>query len=355
MKKLIAILTFSLCVISAFGQTDIKMSIDTDIRAIRNNDFPTFRYKYDDYLQYSPAVVTVGMKAFGYGSRTSWGRMLVSDAFSVAVMAIAVNGMKYSVRRMRPDGSRKNSFPSGHTATAFMTATMLHKEYGWKSPWFSIGGYAAASITGVSRLLNNKHWMSDIVAGAAIGTGAVHLGYFLADLIFKDKYLHEDYFKPEFFYDPAHGYYNVDLFFSRRFILNGNRDGVPDRGGIAGVSVDIPVIPRIGVCARTSANSMTSTGEGITDSYNMYNAMAGAYFNYPFARLLEAGARIMAGYGWAGKRYDGLNGAAGISLGLITGNNFKIKAFAEYELLSSIRQKPSIHSINVGYSAAFCW
>ena len=105
--------------------------------------------------------------------------MFVSDVFSVGAMAVTVNGLKYTIKRMRPDGSRRNSFPSGHTATAFMTATMLHKEYGWRSPWFSIGGYTAAAVTGVSRLLNNRHWMTDIAAGAAIGIGSVHLGYFI--------------------------------------------------------------------------------------------------------------------------------------------------------------------------------
>ena len=60
--------------------------------------------------------------------------MLVSDAFSAGLMAIAVNSLKYTCRVRRPDGSSRNSFPSGHTATAFMTATMLHKEYGHRSP-----------------------------------------------------------------------------------------------------------------------------------------------------------------------------------------------------------------------------
>ncbi|MFR6416073.1 MAG: phosphatase PAP2 family protein, partial [Alistipes shahii] len=88
---------------------------------------------------------------------------------------------------MRPDGSSRNSFPSGHTATAFMTATMLHKEYGHRSPWYSIGGYTVATLTGVTRQLNNRHWMSDIMVGAGIGILATELGYFLADLIFKEK------------------------------------------------------------------------------------------------------------------------------------------------------------------------
>ena len=69
-----------------------------------------------------------------------------------------------------------------------MSATMLYKEYGWRSPWFSIGGYTIAAATGVSRILNNKHWMTDIAAGAAVGIGAVHLGYYLTDLIFKEMF-----------------------------------------------------------------------------------------------------------------------------------------------------------------------
>lgn len=128
------IFIFSLFVLLLFGSrmalaqsAPPKSSIDTDIWELRNTTIPNFRYHYDDYLQYAPAAVMVGMKACGYESRSSWGRMLVSDAFSAAIMAGAVNGIKYSVGRLRPDGSRYNSFPSGHTATAFMTASMLHK------------------------------------------------------------------------------------------------------------------------------------------------------------------------------------------------------------------------------------
>ena len=166
---------------------------DGDINSIRNGSLADFRFHYDDYIQYSPAGLMMAMKVCGYESRSSWPRMLVSDAFSTALMAATVNGLKYTVQRPRPDGSQNNSFPSGHTATAFMSATMLHKEYGWRSPWFSIGGYTLAAATGVSRILNNKHWMTDIAAGAAVGIGAVHLGYYLTDLIFKEKGLSDIY------------------------------------------------------------------------------------------------------------------------------------------------------------------
>ena len=106
-----------------------SFSFDSDISGIRESIAPDFHYTYDDWLQYGPAALMAGLKVGGYESRSSWGRMFVSDVFSVGAMAVTVNGLKYTIKRTRPDGSRHNSFPSGHTATAFMTATMLNKEY----------------------------------------------------------------------------------------------------------------------------------------------------------------------------------------------------------------------------------
>ena len=172
----------SFMTVDAAGQAaPSRYTFDTDILMLRNSIDPNFRHHYDDWTQYAPAAVMVGLKTCGYKGRSTWGRMLVSDAFSVAAMAAMVNGVKYSVQRLRPDESAYNSFPSGHTATAFMTATMLHKEYEGRSPWFSIGGYTLATLTGVSRVLNNRHWLTDVLAGAAIGIGSVHLGYFITD------------------------------------------------------------------------------------------------------------------------------------------------------------------------------
>lgn len=161
---------------------------DDHFHDLRNSYIPTFRQHYDDYLQYAPAVAMLGMKIGGVEGRSSWPRMLVSDAFSAGLMAITVNTLKNTIHVRRPDGSASNSFPSGHTATAFMTATMMHKEYGLtRSPWYSIGAYSMATATAVSRMLNNKHWLSDVMVGAGVGILSTELGYFLADLIFKDK------------------------------------------------------------------------------------------------------------------------------------------------------------------------
>ena len=128
------------------------------------------------------------MKLAGVKGRSSWKELAVSNAFSAALMAGAVNTLKYTVREMRPDNTTANSFPSGHTATAFMCATILHKEYGHLSPWYSVGGYMLAGLTGVTRQLNNRHWVGDVLVGAGIGIIATDLGYFLSDLIFKPDY-----------------------------------------------------------------------------------------------------------------------------------------------------------------------
>ncbi|MBP5715456.1 MAG: phosphatase PAP2 family protein [Prevotella sp.] len=147
-----------------------------------------FKTGIDDYTQYFGPALTVGLKLGGYEGRSDWGRLLASAAMSYGIMAGLVNGIKYTASEMRPDGSTANSWPSGHTATSFVGATMLHKEYGLtRSPWFSVAGYGVATATGVMRILNNRHWISDVLSGAGIGIMSTELGYALSDIIFKGK------------------------------------------------------------------------------------------------------------------------------------------------------------------------
>ncbi len=165
----------------------IEMEHNKKFRELRNSFIPKFHNEIDNFTQYLPAGVMIGMKAFGVPSRSSWGEMLTADAFSAIIMAGLVNGIKYTAKLRRPDGSSNNSFPSGHTATAFMTATMLNKEYGDISPWIGMGAYATATATGLMRMANNRHWMSDVLAGAGIGIMSTEFGYWLSDIIFKRK------------------------------------------------------------------------------------------------------------------------------------------------------------------------
>ena len=147
-----------------------------------------FKTGIDDYTQFFGPAMVVGLKLGGYEGRSDWPRLLASAGASYAIMAGFVNGIKYTAKEMRPDGSTANSWPSGHTATAFVGASLLHKEYGLtRSPWWSVAGYGVATATGVMRVLNNRHWISDVMSGAGIGIMSTELGYALCDLMFKGK------------------------------------------------------------------------------------------------------------------------------------------------------------------------
>ena len=147
-----------------------------------------FKTGIDDYTQFFGPAMVVGLKLGGYEGRSDWPRLLASAGMSYAIMAAFVNGIKYTAKEMRPDGTSANSWPSGHTATAFVGATLLHKEYGLtRSPWWSVAGYGVATATGVMRVLNNRHWISDVMSGAGIGIMSTELGYALGDVLFKNK------------------------------------------------------------------------------------------------------------------------------------------------------------------------
>jgi membrane-associated phospholipid phosphatase len=80
-------------------------------------------------------------------------------------------GLKVAVRRMRPDGQDRLSFPSGHASTTFGTATVLASHFGWR---VAVPGYVVATYVASSRLHENRHNASDVIFGAAIGVAVGH-------------------------------------------------------------------------------------------------------------------------------------------------------------------------------------
>ena len=74
--------------------------------------------------------------------------------------------LKYTTRRERPDGSSRNSFPSGHAADTFAFATAVERHLGWR---YAVPAYVFASYVAISRLPANRHWFSDAVFGSAVG------------------------------------------------------------------------------------------------------------------------------------------------------------------------------------------
>lgn len=193
---------------------------DTKYKNRRTMDLPVMRNNFEDFLQYAPGAAMIGLKLAGVEGRSSWTRMLVTDALGVGLTVGSVKLIKDGVDRPRPDGSDHRSFPSGHSAMAFLGATLLHREYGLtRSPWYSIGGYSTALVTSVARELHNKHWLSDVMVGAGIGILAGEIAYQITDLLFKKKgALRRDLAFGSYDYESPHS--SVGLEIAGNYFLN---------------------------------------------------------------------------------------------------------------------------------------
>lgn len=339
-------------------------SADDDFKGFRDQYAREFKYPHDNWAQYSPAVAMLAMKAFGVKSRSSWKRMIVSDAFSVALMAGVVNTIKHSVDRLRPDGSNYHSFPSGHTATAFMCATMLHKEYGHISPWISVGGYTIATATGISRILNNKHWASDVLVGAGIGTITTNIGYFLADLIFKDKGLaaieiperYGRWHKPSFV-GLSTGYCMSGTKFNSKYGEVSLKLGIS-----AAIEGAYFITPYIGVGGKCGLTNMPVKIDERVAAFNleMNSICAGLYLSYPFSSIFHVSAKAIGGFCHYSKcvdddiKYFGGNHTMTMSLGgalvFMTSKAFNVKAFCDYNLAGSFIDSSDkmLNSVTIG-------
>ena len=280
----------------------IVKSEDDHFRSLRNDYLPRFNRRVDDYLQYVPTAVMLGMKVAGVKGRSSWGRMIVSDAFSALLMGSAVNTLKQTTHVMRPDGSNDRSFPSGHTATAFMTATMLTKEYGHKSPWIGIGAYTAASATGLMRMANNKHWLSDVLTGAGIGILSTELGYFLADLVFKEKGINR-FDDKEIFERMANPSF-ISLYLGLNIPLSGydideQTEFRTSSGSSAGVEGAYFFNPYIGVGGRFAVSNtsiIVNNDDAEDNTFDTMSLCGGAYFSYPLSARWLVGSKLLGGY-----------------------------------------------------------
>ena len=87
--------------------------------------------------------------------------------------------LKQTIHTSRPDGNGNDAFPSRHTALAFAGAEFLRQEFKDQSAWYGVAGYTFAVATGFLRIYNNRHWTSDVLAGAGIGILATQAGYWL--------------------------------------------------------------------------------------------------------------------------------------------------------------------------------
>lgn len=148
-----------------------------EFQAERNKHIPHFRHHADDYLQYSPIMMVYGLNWLGVKGKNDFANRTAILIKSELTVWILTSSLKRITAVPRPDTKALTSFPSGHTAQAFAAATFMAKEYGHKSIWYSIGAYTVATGVGTLRIMNNRHWVPDVLMGAGIGILSTNLAY----------------------------------------------------------------------------------------------------------------------------------------------------------------------------------
>lgn len=163
--------------IGMLATTDNDIIYREDFFEQRNKWMPRFKAHADDYLQYAPIVGVIVLNAAGVKGKHS----ILNQAALLIKSELLMTAIVYPLKKIcavpRPDTRILNSFPSGHTAQAFVAATFLHKEYGKDHPILSALAYSTATGIGLLRVMNNRHWISDVLVGAGIGILSTNLVY----------------------------------------------------------------------------------------------------------------------------------------------------------------------------------
>ncbi len=174
----------------AFGSKGLE-SLNSEIVEERNEHLLNFTSHLDDFLQFSPIVTAYALDAFGVKSKTDLGNRTAILLKGEVLTLGSVFVMKSLIHENRPDSSNSQSFPSGHTAQAFAAATFLSEEYKGRFPWMPYAAYGVASTVGVFRMVNNKHYISDVLFGAGLGILSMKVAYWTHQYKWNKKERHE--------------------------------------------------------------------------------------------------------------------------------------------------------------------
>lgn len=179
------ILPTGLIVVGAILKTPVlQKNIQENVRSVFATNFHT---SADNYLQFVPVAQMFAGNVLGFQSKHGYKQMMINTIISGVIMGGIVYAGKTATHDLRPDGSANNSFPSGHSATAFTNATLLFYEYKDSNVWYASSGYLFATSTAVLRMANNRHWSGDVVAGAGIGIAVATIVNYWNPFHFDDK------------------------------------------------------------------------------------------------------------------------------------------------------------------------
>jgi len=160
----------SLLILGSTGGASLALHPKDQSIALKTNDPDQF-YSAGDLLGQGALHAAAGLAVY-VGGRMSHservGQLGVDLLQAQIVSGLITDGLKVAANRTRPDGARY-SFPSGHSSSAFATASVLQRRYGWK---VGVPSYAVASYVGASRIAGSHHYVTDVLFGAGIGIAA---------------------------------------------------------------------------------------------------------------------------------------------------------------------------------------
>jgi len=342
----------------------VKMSGEKiDFSNYRRIHCPNFHTSIDNYTQYFPLALTFGLKLSGVKSQSSWKKLFILSFLSYILDYSVVTTMKNNIYSKRPDISGNNSFPSGHTSFAFMNAHIFVKEYAQDNYLYSSLAYSMATFTGAMRVMNNRHWMSDVLAGASIGLFSSELAYCLGDLLFTrerqiKKYF--DYSTKNSCFVGINTSYNIsfneyDLSENRKIkFLNGATTGL--HGGWfynkylgSGISADY-------------SNYRYYYPEGwVRHDLSFYYVGLNQYFSLPLFSRVLLGTNLSVGYTYAEhykrfpvkiSRQDNIRYEIGANLTLLLSAHTSLRLFAKYTRtkLNIEQDRYPFQTLNIGNS-----
>lgn len=179
------------------------------------NDGDHGKIRIDEVTQVLPIAANYGLNLCGVKGLHSYADLTIITGTASLLLAAVVYPTKDFVTSGRPDGTKFNSFPSGHSAWAFMGAEIMRREFSHISPWIGVSGYVVATGTAFLRLYNGAHWLTDVVAGAGIGILCAEAAYWLYPAI--SRHLFPKQYDSNIFLSPTIGRTSVGVAFSMSF------------------------------------------------------------------------------------------------------------------------------------------
>jgi hypothetical protein len=160
-------LPVALIALGAYANKEEDIINNIAIKNERNEILPHFRTHIDDYMQYAPIIAGYAYATAAYPNKlwTYTKEVLINEA----VISISVTAVKHWSKVPSIVNGSYNAFPSGHTTQAFSAATLFNDNFAKGNVWLQTASYASASTVGVLRVLNERHWTSDVIAGAGFG------------------------------------------------------------------------------------------------------------------------------------------------------------------------------------------